>query len=283
MIKNYLLGFCCIISTTSFSQIGINTIPHESTIFDMSESKKGFLLSKIELTNSNASEPVNNVKDGVIVYNSTISNDLKESYYVWNNNNWEPLFNENSPVKEDVSIGIHASVLGYNPDGEGNNAPEHITFEGIEANKVKDCVKFTDSYKDAIEHTYCAYQFKKGINWEQAFNFAKNLKGYLTVISTNPEWESLNKSLISIDEAKNSKIWIGYNRITIPGNSPEFTWITGEKSMINWSNNSTLQANFSTAPSANCVYIANNSTKTWESSSCELTDNQDYIIVEFQK
>lgn len=190
------------------------------------------------------------------------------------------MFNENSPVKEDISIGIHASVLGYNPSGEGANTPDQVIFDGIEANKVKECIKFTDTYQGAIEHTYCAYKFTKGINWEQAFNFAKNLKGYLAVITTNNEWNTIRPNLIDISAAQNSNIWIGYNRIAEPGNAPEFTWITGEKSMINWSNSSTLQGNFSKDLKDNCVYIGTD--KTWNSSSCTTTTNRDYIIVEFQ-
>ncbi|MGV0935929.1 hypothetical protein [Empedobacter falsenii] len=60
-----------LISCFSHAQIGVNTIPHESTIFDMSESKKGFLLSKIALKTPQAGEPVKDTKAGVLVYNST--------------------------------------------------------------------------------------------------------------------------------------------------------------------------------------------------------------------
>lgn len=283
MKKNYLVIVGGLLSYISHAQLGINTIPHESTIFDMSKSSKGFLLSKMELKTPQASEPVKEVKDGLIVYNSTKNNSLYETYYVWNNNKWEPVFNEQRAVAEFTSTGIHASALGYNPSGEGNSAPDEFAFENVTAKKVKPCVKYTDTYKDAIEHTYCAYKLSDNIDWSQAFNLAKSLKGYLTVITTNNEWNNIKLNFVDQPEASNSNIWIGYNKITEPGNNPEYTWISGEKSMIDWSNTSNLHANFDGKLEDKCVYISNDSNKTWTSKTCDYKVNLNYIIVEFQK
>ncbi|HAR74345.1 MAG TPA: hypothetical protein DCR77_13200 [Flavobacteriaceae bacterium] len=283
MKKNCLVMIAGLISCFSHAQIGVNTIPHESTIFDMSESKKGFLLSKIALKTPQAGEPIKDTKAGVLVYNSTKNNSLYETYYIWNNNNWEPIFNEQRAVIEYTSTGIHASALGYNPSGEGNTAPEEFKFENVTAKKVKACEKFTDSFKGAIEHTYCAYKLTDNIDWEQAFNMAKSLKGYLAVITTNNEWTLIKEKFIDQPEASSSNVWIGYNQITEPGNKPEFTWISGEKSRIEWSNTSNLQSNFSGNLDEKCVYISNDSNKTWSSELCNAKTNYDYIIVEFQK
>lgn len=283
MTKNYLVMVGGLLSCISHAQLGINTIPHESTIFDMSKSSKGFLLSKMELKTPQASEPVKEVKDGLIVYNSTKNNSLYETYYVWNNDKWEPVFNEQRAVAEFTSTGIHASALGYNPSGEGNSAPDEFAFENVTAKKVKPCVKYTDTYKDAIEHTYCAYKLSDNIDWSQAFNLAKSLKGYLTTITTNNEWNNIKSNFIDQPEASNSNIWIGYNKITEPGNNPEYTWISGEKSMIDWSNTSNLHANFDGTLKDKCVYISNDTNKTWTSKTCDYKVNLNYIIVEFQK
>lgn len=283
MTKNYLVMVGGLLSCISYAQLGINTVPHESTIFDMSKSSKGFLLSKMELKTPQASEPVKEVKDGLIVYNSTKNNSLYETYYVWNNNKWEPVFNEQRPVAEFTSTGIHASALGYNPSGEGNSTPDEFAFENVTAKKVKPCVKYTDTYKDAIEHTYCAYKLSDNIDWSQAFNLAKSLKGYLTTITTNNEWNNIKSNFIDQPEASNSNIWIGYNKITEPGNNPEYTWISGEKSMIDWSNTSNLHANFDGTLKDKCVYISNDTNKTWTSKTCDYKVNLNYIIVEFQK
>ena len=283
MTKNYLVMVGGLLSCISYAQLGINTVPHESTIFDMSKSSKGFLLSKMELKTPQASEPVKEVKDGLIVYNSTKNNSLYETYYVWNNNKWEPVFNEQRAVAEFTSTGIHASALGYNPSGEGNSAPDEFAFENVTAKKVKPCVKYTDTYKDAIEHTYCAYKLSDNIDWSQAFNLAKSLKGYLTTITTNNEWNNIKSNFIDQPEASNSNIWIGYNKITEPGNNPEYTWISGEKSMIDWSNTSNLHANFDGTLKDKCVYISNDTNKTWTSKTCDYKVNLNYIIVEFQK
>ena len=283
MTKNYLVIVGGLLSCISHAQLGINTIPHESTIFDMSKSSKGFLLSKMELKTPQASEPVKEVKDGLIVYNSTKNNSLYETYYVWNNDKWEPVFNEQRAVAEFTSTGIHASALGYNPSGEGNSAPDEFAFENVTAKKVKPCVKYTDTYKDAIEHTYCAYKLSDNIDWSQAFNLAKSLKGYLTTITTNNEWNNIKSNFIDQPEASNSNIWIGYNKITEPGNNPEYTWISGEKSMIDWSNTSNLHANFDGTLKDKCVYISNDTNKTWTSKTCDYKVNLNYIIVEFQK
>lgn len=295
MKKNYLVIVGGLLSCISHAQLGINTIPHESTIFDMSKSSKGFLLSKMELKTPQASEPVKEVKDGLIVYNSTKNNSLYETYYVWNNNKWEPVFNEQRAVAEFTSTGIHASALGYNPNGEGNSAPDEFAFENVTAKKVKPCVKYTDTYKDAIEHTYCAYKLSDNIDWSQAFNLAKSLKGYLTVITTNNEWNFINDNIIKAKGKElNNAIWLGYTKIATPGNAAKYNWITNEKSVYNWGLESNVQASFIANQPENaslntiskCTYIlptATNTDRKWSSSDCTTTTNHKNFIIEFSK
>lgn len=291
MKTNYLL-ILGLLSKSLIAQVGINTIPHETAILDMSESKKGLLLTGLELTSPLSSHPVKEVKNGVIVHNSTANNSLKETYYYWNDEKWEPLFRDETEVFLYESEGIHASTLGYNPYGEGSHAPKEFTFDHITATRKNECVKFKDTYANAIEHTYCGYKLSEDIDWEKAYTISKSLRGYLAVITTNSEWNFIKDKFITSKEANKSNVWIGYNKITEPGNVPEYSWITGERSIINWSNNSTLEGNHAPydrdAPIDlnaidNCGYITNSLNESWKKERCDKKVNFNYIIVEFQK
>ncbi|SHK64502.1 Lectin C-type domain-containing protein [Chishuiella changwenlii] len=274
------------------AQVGINTIPHNTAALDMSGSKKGILSTRVALLSTADVSTIPNAKEGLLIYNTTSVNGLSSGYYFWSKNKWEPLNNSNNEIHQDTSTGIFASKLGYNPSGKSSTAPSSFTLNGVVATKNGSCKAFTQPYSGAIPHNYCGYSLSKGVDWETAFKMAKYLKGYLPVITSTEEWNYIKaNSINSTDNSKNN-IWIGYNIIANPGNPAEFIWITGEQSMINWSNSSTLQDDYAAqtnTASKNCVNISNstaNANRQWYRNACTsiTSDNGtsfNYLLVEF--
>lgn len=283
-----LIGLC----QFTYAQVGINTSPpHPTAALDMSDSEKGFLAPKIALQNIRDTSTINAPKKGVLVFNTTSNSDLQPGYYYWNNEKWEPFHNNKNEVIQNVSQNVFASSLGYVPSGNYEEALTELNYYGATSLK-RTCFQFTDNYAGATEHTYCGYTMEGPVTWEQAFHFSKYLKGYLVTITSTNEWDFIKTNLLDGGEDNaDHNTWIGYNRIKTPGNSPEYTWITGEKSVINWSNSSTLQVNYAAGEpdsSGSCVYISDAVTsadRRWYNDACSINSANgvafDYIIIEF--
>lgn len=275
------------------AQVGINTFPpHSTAALDMSGSKKGVLSTRVALTSTTDVTTIPNAKEGLLIYNTTSTNGLASGYYFWSKTKWEPLRNAVNEIHEDTSTGIYASKLGYNPSGKSSESPTTFTLNGVVATKNGTCKSFKHDYPEAIPHYYCGYRLSKGVDWETAFKMTKYLKGYLPVITSTNEWNFIKTDLISGGVNTKNNIWIGYNIIANPGNPAEFIWITGEQSMINWSNSSTLQDDYATqtnTTSKNCVNISNatlNANRQWYRNNCTSTvsDNGtefNFLLVEF--
>lgn len=274
-----------------YSQVGINTEPpHSSAALDMSESTKGFLAPRIALLDDRDVTTIAEPRRGLLVFNTTSNSTLQPGYYYWNNSKWEPFYNTTNEVVLNISQTIFASSLGYVPSGTAAEAPEIFSFDGI-SSTGRTCIEFTDSYTGAIAKTYCGYSLDTSVSWEQAFNFAKLLKGYLATITSTEEWEAIRNNLLTIAGNSNNNVWIGYNTLQTPGNKREYTWITGEKSVINWSNSSVLQVNYAPGEpddATGCVHIADrafSATRNWYNTPCNTTTANgtpfNFVIVEF--
>jgi len=274
-----LLSSCFVFSSFGFlhAQVGVNTNPpHSSAIFDMSDSKRGFLPPRVALESLTDVNTIDNPKDGLLVFNTTTTGNIAKGYYFWNAqiSQWDPFYNTVDDEIRDVSDLAYASTLGYSPYGKMSRTPDEFTFGGVTASKLK-CAAFKDDYKDAKEHYYCTYTLDQNINWGQAFKMAKFLQSYIAVITTTNEWDFVRDELLAGGDTPNN-IWIGYNTIQYPGNNRQFTWITGEKSTINWSNASDLQVNYAkdkvfNANPSGCVYIkssASSPAREWEVANC---------------
>ena len=277
--------------TSLNAQVGINTNPpHATAALDMSESTKGFLAPRIALLDDKDTSTITEPRRGLLIFNTTSNSTLHPGYYYWNNTKWEPFYNTTNEVVQNTSQTIFASSLGYVPSGTAAEAPEIFSFDGI-SSTGRTCIDFTDSYTGAIAKTYCGYSLDTSVSWEQAFNFAKLLKGYLATITSTEEWDAIRNNLLTIGGNSNSNVWIGYNILPTPGNPNEYTWITGEKSVINWSNNSVLQVNYAPGEpngTTGCVHIADraySATRNWYNTPCTTTTANgfpfNFIIVEF--
>lgn len=85
-----------------FSQVGFGTAnPSSSTIVDMSSESRGVLLPRIALTSITDSSTITNGNiSGLLIYNTTNSNNLVPGYYTWNGSSWQRLIGSSELSKK---------------------------------------------------------------------------------------------------------------------------------------------------------------------------------------
>lgn len=188
---------------------------------------------------------------GLIVYNTNASA-MNTGYYYFDGLQWLPFSSENGIIQETV-YDISTVTLGYIPWGTAEQAPETMRYDDVYISKVK-CIRYHPfEYHD--EHSYCAFDLRdaqgnpKGVNWNDSFKIAKSMGGYLATPTSNDEWEAIRTGLLNISSTHPGHLnehiaWLGFNKVTYPGNPTEFSWITGEMSMVDWGNTSQFQFHF---------------------------------------
>lgn len=279
--------FNSLVVPSLYAQVGIGTdSPSSASMLEVSSGEKknlGFLGPKVKLVDSSLSEPINNPKKGLIIYNTETVSDLTPGYYFWNGMQWRTMTEKKTYTKYYVD-GIRVAVLGYYPYGDGNKSPDVIEYSNIQATKME-CVKNSTNTGFA-SHSYCGYKINREIDFEEAFNLAKTAGGFLPVITTSEEWNYLKTNLVTTNT---SDIWIGYSRAQYPGTvwNNQYIWITGERSKIGWSQTTNtgapIETNFAPSESfsGDCSYISGNSTnKYWQTRDCNTAANTTYLIVE---
>lgn len=243
-MKKYIL-ITSLVGINIFGQVGINTsIPDPSSALDINSTNKGFLPSKVALISTTNPNPVgtnsNKPIDGLLVYNTETKNDVTPNYYVWQTNKWQLIGGEtiNNILYDDY---INVDWLGYQPLGSGDTSDGNISTNGVTATKLG-CKKWTKGNN----HSYCAYKLNNGVDWKSAFEIAKQLKGYLTTITTYEEWNWVKTNIIDKGTGYDlyNSIWMGFNKVKNPGNPYRIEWITGEVSKVNQGNVAVIQNNF---------------------------------------
>ncbi|MBS7332474.1 C-type lectin-like domain-containing protein [Faecalibacter bovis] len=323
MKHNLLLGLL-LLNINSLAQVSISYDPlyegDKQSVLDLSDVKnKGFLGPKVALNGIYDNLTIIRPSRGLVVYNTNTvevfdpntSNMVKSivpGYYSWDGSKWlsfESKETTNIVDKRDFSI----TSLGYLPSGAFRNAPLRFEKDDIIAIQTK-CVTNTNQTGQ-----YCSFDLQdaagniKGVDWNSAYQLAKEIGGHLPVITTNSEIEFLYKNYFHKDIQSNSRYfnsWIGLKSVALPGEKEQFKWITGEYSDVNWLNGK-LEYEFENgSPSQlGCVHYSEdlyninlepNSTgqdiqRKWEVSPCDVKErynnqvNQNfpmsYLIVEF--
>jgi hypothetical protein len=95
----YLSLLVFLISSTAFSQVGINTTNPKASL-DVNSSSQGMLIPRVELVMTTQELPVINPNGGALenstmVYNTVTVNDVRPGFYYWETNKWVRL-NSNS-------------------------------------------------------------------------------------------------------------------------------------------------------------------------------------------
>ena len=137
--------------------------------------------------------------------------------------------------------GFNSTILGYDPQPVANRQQPPGAVPGGGTATELGCKKWSGN-----NHTYCAYQISQSINWFNAFNFGKQMGGYLVTMPSDAERIWVNTNIVNsgtgYDLANN--VWIGFNKIRRPGNPDQLQWITGEEFKINWSTNPATTENW---------------------------------------
>ncbi|SEH32499.1 C-type lectin-like domain-containing protein [Chryseobacterium culicis] len=193
--------------------------------------------------------------------------------------------------------GFSSAVLGYTPvNASLRTVP--ATFNGASVTELG-CKKWTGAGSNG--HTYCAYQLGAGTTFYNTFSLAKQIGGYIVTLPSTAERTWVYNNILAAAPNGynlNNSIWIGYNKVAYPGNSNEFTWITGENWFIDWttSPNSTPQGFFNagepnnsggTEGSCQILSTANNSSRQWNdlagSATTSAGANFDQVVLEFNQ
>ena len=295
------LIFILFININSFviGQIGVGTkTPSESAMVDLIATDKGFSGAHIPLVSITDKKTILDPTDGLLVYNTSTTNDLQPGYYTWIIDKWvaaKPTLD-----LEVTTNGKLIDYLGYEPSGAAPTSLTNFTSDGITFTALG-CKKWSEN-----NHSYCAYKGSAPFDWQQAFNAAKSQNGYMVTFTSLAEWNWAKTNIIDNSTGYNlsSSIWIGYNKVNYSGNPTEFTWITGEKSKTNWET-LTTEHNFrknTTDPSKNepnndggnegCVHIirtSDSSTREWNDRNCDYKNSNqwpgpwEHLIIEFDK
>lgn len=212
-----------------------NSVPSSVALYIDSDSLT-VQVPRIHLNGNDDKTKIEKPTNGLMVYNTNPEN---EGLHYWNNGNWNLIKLRTEEVVVKNYSSVHPRLLGYEPIGKGRNAPSSFENNNILFVQQK-CVN-----NPVNGHTYCTYLSKKRntntnepINWNDAFDAAKKLEGYLVTITDQKEWEFINSKFLSINEREffnSRRIWLGHNKLKTPGNPREFIWITGETSSIDWS------------------------------------------------
>lgn len=282
------------------AQIGIGTnTPDPSTMLDVVSADKGFIAPNIALESRTDNQTIEDPADGLLIYNTTTlvgdeNINLKPGYYYWLIDSWIP--HKNSEYIEITTNGKLRNYLSYEPNGIHN--PSNFSFEGKVFNGLG-CKQWSVA-SGGNGHWYCAYRHSAGFNWQTAFNAARSRGGYLATFTSLLEWQWVKTNIIDNSSGYNlyNSIWIGYNKVNFSGNPTEFTWITGEKSKVNWSNNSTTEHAFDDDEPNNqgndegCVHVlslSESSIRKWNDIECTSSNRFDWagpysdLIIEFEK
>lgn len=228
-IATFLLFVCSYAQQDGSVGVGTEN-PHPSAVLDIVSDNKGFLAPHIALTSKTDKVTILNPADGIMVYNtSTITGNAQTAIapglVYWQTNEWKQA--KVSTAIEITENDKLISYLGYDSQPFTTDLGKNFTFDNVNFD-LNQCINWTQN-----NHTYCSYTINNGgINWQQAFNTAKEKKGYLVTITNLAEWQFLYDNLIA-NKLDNS-FWIGYNKIDFSGNPTEFAWITGEKTKIDW-------------------------------------------------
>jgi hypothetical protein len=302
-MKNFSTLTILILTTIqSYAQVGIGTDEiNPTTNFEVVSSNKGVLLPNVALESRYDRSTVLDPVDGIMVYNTTTlsgneNTQLEPGIYYWLTDRWVP--NQKGNLLEVTTNGNLRSYLGYAPDGV--HSDNMFTHEGIRfARGGNQTTGYGCKQWSGNGHWYCAFRGDSAFDWQTAFNAAKSRGGYLVTFTSLDEWNWVKTNIINNSTGYNlsNSIWIGYNKVNFSGNPTEFTWITGEKSKVNWSNTTSTENYFNSGEPNNsggnegCVHVinaSNSSDRRWNDIDCDFSNSgwsspwQD-LIIEFEQ
>lgn len=302
----HFFSFNILILISSFinGQVYINVEElnqEKSADLQIDSENSGFGIPQVMLTSISSFSPISSEpKEGLIVYNPNLTNEIEPGVYVWVTNpspsHWEILGGTNN--KGAIIQNIDVEFLGYNPIGTGIDSPESFSLGSGRIATKQRCAKW-EITNGGNGHTYCAYTASLGANFNDIQTAIRSINGYVVTIVSNSEWDFVRNNIIN-DELGlggtilSNNIWLGYVKLSTPGNGYRYFWMTGETWENNWFNEATTQSYFTTGQpqiasennAARCTFIQRTALsvdRLWSSQACTATTNMNHIIVEFNQ
>lgn len=242
---------------------------------------------------------IDSPQPGLLVYNPNLTNEIDPGYYYWAETpapaHWEKLggMNEKGTIIQNVDI----EFMGYDPTGIGANSPNSIAIGGKTATKQR-CSQW-EINEGGNGHVYCAYTVNSTINFGEAFTASQSNGGYVLTVVSDAEWNFVKDNIINDGlgiggAVLTDNIWLGYVKLSTPGNGYKYFWLTHETWENNWSNNSTTQSYFVSGQpeewnannATRCTFIQRtvaNPDRLWSSQTCSTTTNMTNLIIEFNQ
>lgn len=292
IILSLLIGF-------SYGQVYVNveeSNEEPSAIFQVDGDSQGFGVPEIFLISIDSSLPISGTPaEGLLVYNPNLTKDIEPGYYYWVLTpipHWERVGGLNE--KGTIIQNIDEVFLGYNPTGIGSSAPATVD----DATQQR-CAKW-EINDGGNGHVYCAYTATTSKGFHSTYELAKSVGGYVVTVVSDAEWRFVKDNVMNDGlglggTILSNNIWLGYTKISTPGNpTPKYQFITGESWENRWSNNATTQSHFALGEpqlatdneDTVCTFItrtAIDSQRLWRSEDCSNTANMNHIIIEFNQ
>lgn len=316
-MKNLVNIILLLFVTISNAQLYINVEQANqisSADLQLDSNNKGIGMPILNLVSVNDYSPIRELpKDGLLVYNNNVTDDLQIGYYYWRSlptAHWEKVGGERS--RNTIIQNVNEYVLGYNPNGLGANAPASIDVidgnnnSGI-YNKTR-CIKW-DKADGGNGHTYCGYKSNNTTrSFEHVYNATRKIGGYIVTVTSDAEWNFVKNNIMydGLFRGGDNLLgysWLGYTSVATPGNRvKEYMWITGETWDSNWGNVSSTQSHFAnvannpepaTVNYSRCTVIGStgndaqysnsNPNREWFTRPCSTGQGVINIIVEFNQ
>lgn len=307
-MKNLKTIILLLLAIFSNAQIYVNVVAGNeagSADLQLDSKSQGIGMPIVNLVSESSFAPIKELpKDGLLVYNNNVTDDLQVGYYYWRNlpsPHWEKAGGE--VARNTIIQNINETVLGYKPSGKVADAPNTLNVNGANYTKTR-CVKW-EVTNSGNGHSYCGYKSNNSRTFRYAYDAAKSLGGYIVTIVSNAEWNFVKSNVINDGLFKGGDnlvddMYLGYVSVASPGNKRKYIWITDETWDSNWGNNSSTQSFFATIPLSGqmsyqnpepstsnysrCSYIPSvsvNSNREWYTGNCD--SGRRNLIIEFNQ
>src|SRR5690625_5721789 len=134
ILLSYLSGFLILSAQVGIVKADeqiIGDFPVSSAALEVRSSDQGFLAPRVELVAVSNPAPIQNPKTGLVVYNSTVNNELDKGYYHWNGVQWFPWRSGSNSLVEFQDDDISVNTLGFFPIDSSITDPDKFIIIDI--------------------------------------------------------------------------------------------------------------------------------------------------------
>ena len=251
VMKKYLLTALAIISLRGIAQEVLVSHPsYPASHLTMNGEKLGFHLPNVNLEDVSSVAPLSSASEGMMVYNTNpdirFGNGI--GIYMFINNRWvrsgenaDYFIIKDEPQEETILSNYQLTSV--------RNARQFFTYPNNQNSFTRlgnEC--FSDPTVSST--SYCVYQSTQNITWNEAFNAAKFVGGYIVTITNSKEQQFVERILEATNA--NTNVWLGHRKINHrnatnqenPLFTPYYFTLMDSKKSVEWGNRPKLFHNF---------------------------------------